>query len=243
MAWTLAGAALAAGGANGLNQWLEAARDVHMRHACGRPLPTRRIGLLHALLASGVAAAAGPGLLVLLVGVWPAILAAAAVSIYVGLYTPLKRISTFCTPAVARSSALPPMIGWSARPAAWPWAAWLLAAILFIWQIPHGLAFGWLYRQDYVRGGFRLLPVIDGDGHITGRMVVLYCAGLLPVSLSVWLAGMTGRVYAAGALVLGGVLLIEALRLRARTDAQARRLFLASIAYLPLLLALMLLDG
>jgi heme O synthase-like polyprenyltransferase len=135
------------------------------------------------------------------------------------------------------------MMGWAAARGELGPGAWILGAILFVWQIPHFLSLAWLYREDYERGGFRMLPLIDPSGRATALMVVLYTLALLPVGLAASLAGLAGWVSAAGSLVLGLAFLAFALRLRASlTEASARRVFLASLLYLPLVLGLMVTD-
>ncbi len=244
LAWTLVGTGLAALGANALNEWLEADRDAQMRRTRQRPLPARRIGRREALLFGIVSGAVGPALLLALVNVAAAALALAALLIYVLLYAPLKTRSVCNTLVGAVVGALPPLIGWVAatggRTAP---GAWILAGILFLWQTPHFLALAWLYRDDYARGGFRMLPMVDPRGHLTGCVVVMYTLVLLALTLLPVLVGMAGWWYAAGALLLGSALVILSAALeRRRTDSAARRVFVASVVYLPLLLGLMVLD-
>jgi heme O synthase-like polyprenyltransferase len=145
--------------------------------------------------------------------------------------------------AGAVCGAIPPMMGWTATGATLSFGAWVLAGVLFLWQIPHFLALAWLYREDYARGGFRMLPVVDPSGRVTGQMAVLYALALVPVGVLGALGGLTGWVFAAGSLALGSALVAFALRLaKLRTEPVARRLFLATLAYLPLLLGLMVAD-
>jgi protoheme IX farnesyltransferase len=159
------------------------------------------------------------------------------------MYTPLKPRTTLNTIVGAVSGALPPMIGWTAATGRLDPPAFVLFAILFVWQIPHFLAIAWVYREDYAGGGFRMLPVVDPEGRATFRIVVVYCIVLLPVAYSAALVGVSGWIYLVGSTALGLVMLGAALRLyRDRTAAAARGLFLTTIAYLPALLLLMLLD-
>ncbi len=240
---TLVGTGLAALGANALNQWLEAQPDAVMNRTRGRPLPTRRMTSRAALRFGATAGLAGPVLLAVLANPLAGVLALAALAIYVWLYTPLKTRTPVNTLVGAVVGALPPLIGWTAACGRIELGAWLLAGILFLWQIPHFLALAWLYRDDYARGGFWMLPRVDATGGLTGCAAVVYALVLLQTTLVPTLTGLTGWLYAGGAAVLGVGLLLAAVRLeRQRTDAAARRLFLASVVYLPVLLGLMLLD-
>jgi protoheme IX farnesyltransferase len=240
---TVAGTALAAGAANALNQMTEVRRDGLMRRTRGRPLPSRAIGIGHALVFAVLAGYAGLAILALAVNLAAAGLALATICIYVGLYTPLKTRSTLNTLVGAVCGAIPPMIGWVAAAGRLEPGAWILGALLFVWQIPHFFALAWLYREDYARGGFAMLPVVDRTGRLTGQVVVLTSLSLVPLALAATLAGLTGWVYSAGSMVLGLWILGFGARLYTqRTEASARRLFLASIVYLPILLCLMVAD-
>ncbi len=240
---TIAGTALAAGGANALNQFLEMRRDGLMHRTRRRPLPSGALSPAHGLLFGLAAAYAGLGVLGLAVSLQAAGLALATILIYLLLYTPLKTRSTLNTLVGAVCGAIPPMIGWVAASGSLDRGAWILGGLLFVWQIPHFLALAWMYRDDYARGGFKMLPGLDPTGRLTGQVVVLTSLGLLPLGLAVTLRGLAGPVYAVGSMVLGAWFVYVGARLYARpSDAGARRLFLASIAYLPLLLCLMILD-
>lgn len=243
LVWTLVGTALAACGANALNQCVEVRRDARMHRTRRRPLPCGRLTRRAAWLFALSTAIVGPLLLAASVNATAALLALLTVVIYVFAYTPLKLRSPFNTLVGAVCGAIPPMIGWAGAAGSLSMGAWLLAAILFVWQIPHFLALAWLYRDDYRRAGFRMLPVLDPNGRMTCRVIVLYSLTLLPVTLMLSITGMTGSVYAIGAVVLGAGLVALGLQLyRRRSASNARRLFLASVIYLPLLLGLMLLD-
>jgi protoheme IX farnesyltransferase len=198
---------------------------------------------LHAFLAGLAFVAGGVVLLAARVNGLAAVLALLAAAVYVLAYTPLKPRSTLCTLAGAVVGAIPPMIGWAAATGSLAPGAWILAAVLFVWQIPHFLSLAWLYRRDYERGGFRMLPVIDESGVLTCRMAVIYSMALLPIGLAATWAGVAGWVYAAGSCVLALGMVAMALRFAVRReDADARRLFLASLVYLPLLLVLLVAD-
>jgi len=243
LAGLMVGTFLAALGANALNQYRESDRDGRMQRTAGRPLPAQRLTRRQALLFGLLSGAAGTGTLA--VGVQPAagILALAALAIYVLAYTPLKTRTAANTLVGAVVGAIPPLIGWVAARGRLEVGAWILAGVLLVWQIPHFLALAWVYRDDYDRGGFRMLPVVDRAGHLTACVVVVYTLLLVAVSLTlVWVGGL-GVLYAGGALVLGAGLVVLGVRLeRQRSARAARRVFLGSIAYLPLLLGLMVLD-
>jgi protoheme IX farnesyltransferase len=160
---------------------------------------------------------------------------------YVLVYTPLKRITSLATVIGAVPGALPPLIGWAAAHGSITLEAWVLFAIVFFWQMPHVLAVSWVYRDDYERGGIRVLPVEDPGGRRTALQIVNYSAALVPVSLMPTIVGLAGRVYFAGAIVLSVALLMLAVRFaQDQTVPRARRLFLASLVYLPVLWVLML---
>lgn len=243
LAWTLAGTGLAALGANTLNQWLEADRDARMQRTASRPLPTGRMSPPAALTFGLIAGGVGPLLLVTAVNTLAALLSLSAVLVYVLLYTPLKTRTAGNTLVGAVVGALPPMIGWAAAAGRLDGGAWILAAILFVWQIPHSLTLAWLCREDYARGGLRMLPVVDAGGHLTGCVIVVYTLVLLPLTLMLTFIGAAGWAYASGALLGGLGLLASGVALeRSRSVTAARRLFRASIVYLLLLLGLMVLD-
>ena len=181
--------------------------------------------------------------LLVLVNVLSSALAALTMGTYLFAYTPLKRVTTLNTLVGAIPGALPPVIGWAAARGTLDTGAWVLFAVLFFWQMPHFLAIAWMYREDYARGGFVMLPHLDETGAITGRQAVNYAFALLLVSMLPGLLGMAGPVYFFGAFVLGAGLVSCAVRMQLRPDrASARRLFFASIVYLPLLLALLCLG-
>ena len=243
LGFAVLGTAFAALGANALNEWIETERDARMVRTRRRPLPTRRISRGSALAFGLVIGAAGPCLLAAKLNATAAVLALAALLIYVLLYTPLKTRTPLNTLVGAVVGALPPLVGWAAATGRVDAGGWILSGILFLWQIPHFVALAWLYREDYARGGFRMLPTVDPAGHLTGCIAVVYTLVLLLLALMPTLAGVAGLVYALGSLVLGSALLLIGVGLeRRRTHAAARHLFLASVVYLPLLLGLMVLD-
>ena len=238
----LAGTALLCAGASTLNQYVERDADARMLRTHRRPIPAGRVrpeealrfGL--ALCAIGLLALAGVNVPTLLLG-------AASVLSYVLAYTPLKRVTSLCTIVGAVPGALPPLMGWTAAGGALDAAGLALFAILFLWQLPHFLAIGWLYREDYARGGFPMLAVTDPDGRATGRQMVLYTTALLPVTLAGGVLTSARTGYLWGAFVLGAIFVGCAIVFARRPNAgAARRVFLVSVLYLPVLLGLMVFD-
>ena len=236
MAQAVTGTALVAGGAAVLNQVYERDTDALMRRTRMRPLPDGRVAPNDAAVYGAVLAAAGLALLALRANGIAALLALITLVVYLIVYTPMKRRSSIATLVGAVPGALPPLIGWTAAHGTISVGGWTLFAIVFLWQIPHFMAIAWLYRDDYRKAGFPLLPVVEPDGRRTGRQAVVYAAALLPVSLVPTLVGLSGVVYFGIASILGAALLCLAIRFaRSRTDTSARALFFGSITYLPLI--------
>ena len=238
---TVVGTALVAGGASAFNQVMEREPDGLMRRTRLRPVPDGRLQPAESLLFATVLSVAG--LLLLAAGVNASSAGVALVTLltYALIYTPLKRRSSFATVVGAIPGALPPVIGWAAARGGLSEGGWVLFAIVCLWQRPHFLAIAWIYREDYARAGFPLLPVIEPDGKSTARQAVFYCAALLPVSLAPTLVGMASTAYFVGALVLGVMFMAVTLKFaRTRALPDARRLFFSSIIYLPLLWVLMI---
>jgi heme o synthase len=228
--FTLIGTGLVAAGASAFNQVWERDRDARMRRTADRPLPAGRIDVLPATALAFSASLAGLILLVLGTCLLAACLAAATLLLYVLIYTPLKPVTSLSTVLGAVPGALPPVIGWTAASGRIEPGALVLFAVLFLWQMPHFLAIAWLYREDYARGGFPLLPV-------------LYAATLVPVSLALSAMRLTGAIYFAGATLCGAVFFASAAAFAARRSIEAaRRLFFTSILYLPALLTLAFFD-
>ncbi|MEK6716733.1 MAG: heme o synthase [candidate division NC10 bacterium] len=237
---TLLGTALAAGGTIALNQYLERDRDALMERTRLRPLPDGRLEPMEALTFGVAITIAGILYLALSVDPLTALVTAVTAGSYLFLYTPLKGRTTLCTIPGAISGALPPVAGWVAARGDFGPGAWVLFAILFLWQIPHSLGIAWVYRDDYARAGIRLLPVVEPEGRSTGRQIVSNCLALLVVGLMPTLIGLTGPVYFLGALVLGmGFLGCGVILAISRSVVDARRLVFASLVYLPALLVLM----
>ena len=240
---TLLGTGLSAAGANALNQWIEVARDARMERTRHRPLPTGQMSSAQALAAGLLASIAGAAVLWLRVNPLTAGLDALVVLLYTLAYTPMKHRSPFCTLLGAICGAIPPIMGWTAVTGRIGYGAWILGATLFLWQIPHFLALAWLYRADYERGGFKMLPSLDPSGRLTSALAVIYITALLPLGIFALVGGVAGWAFLAGSVLLGLGLLRLGLRLqRERTDRSARMLFLGSLLYLPLVLGLMVAD-
>jgi len=241
--WAVLGTALSALGANGLNQWIERDRDARMERTRERPLPAGRLAPAHAASVSLALVLIGTLVLILGTNRLTTALNLLTVFLYVAVYTPLKTRSSLCTLVGAVVGAIPPMMGWTAAAGHLDAGAWILFAVLFAWQIPHFLSLAWLYREDYRRGGYVMLPLSDPSGRITLEMTTLYSLALLPLGFAAFLEGLTSWISAAGSLLLGGVFFAFAARWRQRRgDLHARRLFFASLLYLPLLLGLMVAD-
>lgn len=240
---TVLGTALLAGGAMALNQVMERDTDALMRRTRTRPLPEGRIGLFEATGFGLILTACGAVFLSFSVNLLTGVLGVLTVAIYLFLYTPLKTRTPLCTPVGAVSGAIPPMMGYTAAAGEIRVEAWLLFAILFVWQMPHFLSIAWLYRDDYARGRQMMLPVVDPSGASTARQMVSFTLTLLPVTALPVAVGMAGRAYLAGGVVLGLAFLAFAVGLaRRKTQGSARAVFVVSIVYLPVLLALMLVD-
>jgi protoheme IX farnesyltransferase len=240
---TTVGTAMVAGGSSAFNQAIERVPDGLMRRTRLRPLPDQRLRVTEALVFASVVSAVGLLVLAFAVNVLSAVVAFTTLVIYAVVYTPLKRRTSFSTVIGAIPGALPPVIGWAAARGSLSQGAWVLFGIVFFWQLPHFLAIAWMYREDYARAGFPMLPVVEPDGRSTARQAILYAAGLLPLSIVPTIIGMSGRVYFEGALTLSLFFLWLAIRFgMTRSMGDARRLFFGSILYLPLLWILMIAD-
>lgn len=234
---------LVAAGANAFNQVLERDRDILMRRTSHRPLPSGRMDAGQAFFAAGWMAALGLLALTFTVNGLTGLLAALALANYLFAYTPLKPKSRWCTFVGAVSGAIPPVMGWTAARNDLGLPALILFAILFLWQFPHFWAIAWVYRDDYARGGFLMLPSADPTGRETGGKILASSLALFFASLAPTIVGLTGRAYLLGALFLGVTLLGCGLQFRAKcSPGTAHRLLWAAMLYLPALLILMGLD-
>ncbi len=239
----LIGTSLVVGGANALNEWRERDVDALMQRTKQRPLPSGRL-TPDAAFRCGAALSVG-GLLLLgcAVNTLSALLAAVSWTSYVLVYTPMKRWTPLCTLVGAIPGALPPVIGWAAARNTLGVEAWALFAILFVWQLPHFLALAVMYREDYARAGFRILPLIESGRAATARQIILYGVTLLPASLFPALIGLTGMWSAYGALLISIAFFVVAAHAAwARSSHSAAQLFRASVLYLPMLLILLVID-
>ncbi len=240
---TLLGTALVAAGASALNQLWERHHDACMRRTQDRPLPSGRLQPPTVLFIGSTCSVAGLAYLALAVNLVTCLLGAASLLIYVFVYTPLKRVTWLNTAVGAIPGGLPPLMGWTAARGQLTTDGWALFGILALWQLPHFMAIAWMYRDEYARAGFKMLPVLDPEGERTGSQAVSHTLALVPVSLCPSMVQLTGPVYFIGATILGLVFLWSAVQFSRRlTEARARQLFYVSILYLPLLLGLMVLD-
>ena len=239
----LIGTFMAAGGTLALNQYVERDVDALMERTRRRPLPDRRLQPLEALVFASVLTSAGVTYLAISIGIAVAGLTLATTILYLGAYTPLKTRSALCMLVGAVPGALPPVTGWLAARGDLGLGAAMLFAIVFLWQLPHTLAIARLYRDDYARAGVRVLPVVDAHGTVSDRQIVTSTLALLGVSVLPTAIGLSGTAYFATACVLGlGLLGIALAHASTPSLASARRVLLATLLYLPLLLAVLTLD-
>lgn len=239
----LVGAALACSGAGALNQLMERRVDSEMDRTRFRPLPARRVTPASAFAIGALFALSGVAYLAATTNLLTAGVSAATLVGYLFCYTPLKRTTPHSTLVGAIPGALPPVMGWTAAANHIEMGAAVLFSILFVWQIPHFLAIGRLYRNDYARGGFPMLAVIDREGAVTGHQMVVYAMMLVPISLLLVPLGLAGTLYFVCALIAGGAYLTAAARAAKDTsDSCARKLLLTSVLHLPLLLGALLIE-
>lgn len=240
---TVFGAALASAGANALNMWWERESDAAMNRTRRRPLPAGRVDPRFALWFAGLLSVWGVVHLALFVNLLTLALVATSLLTYILVYTPLKRRTHHATLIGALPGSLPTLAGWTAADVPVTATALAITGIVFFWQMPHFYALAWVYREDYARGGHRMLTAVDPRGVRLGLESSLYSAALLAVSLVPVFSGLIGWVYGAGAVVLGLAMVVLSGRLWAvRDDQRAWHLFFGSVSYLPAVLVLMLLD-
>ncbi len=239
----LLGTALVASGASALNQLLEREHDAKMRRTQDRPLPSGRLQPTTVMLFGGICSVVGLVYLALLVNLLTSVIGAVTLVSYLFIYTPLKRVTWTNTLVGAIPGALPPLMGWTAARNELGNEGWALFAILAFWQLPHFFAIAWMYRDEYAKAGFIMLPNVDADGSRTAQQAVINTVALLLVSLCPFVFGMSGKVYLISAVVFGAGFLFCAIQFSRRlTLPSARQLFFASIIYLPLLLTAMCWD-
>jgi protoheme IX farnesyltransferase len=243
LALSMLGTALVAGSASALNQWMERARDARMRRTACRALPRRRVTPVEAAVFGVGLGVAGTVILVVGANLLAAAVAVVTLLLYVLVYTPLKPWTTLNTAIGAIPGALPPVIGWAAATGTLGIEPMALFLIVFLWQFPHFLAIAWIYREDYARGGMKMLPEVDPEGALTGRQATIYALVLVPASLLPAIVGLAGGLYFAGALLLSLWYLAAAARFWACiSEATARRLLRMSFLYLPAVLLLLVLN-
>jgi protoheme IX farnesyltransferase len=240
---SMLGIALLSSGIATINQYMERDLDGLMRRTANRPLPSGKLLPWEALAFGSGLIILAEAYLAILVNPLTAVLGLTVIAGYLFAYTPLKTRTSLSTMVGAFPGAVPPLIGWAAARGSVGLEAWVLFAILFLWQFPHFLAIAWMYREDYSRAGILMLPVVEPEGRITSQQIVVYTLLLLPVSLLPAVLGMSGKVYLIGAVILGLAFLFSSLRAAfSKSRQEARRLLLASVIYLPLLFILMVLD-
>jgi protoheme IX farnesyltransferase len=246
----LLGIALVSSGTAALNEVLESKVDARMRRTANRPVPSGRMSRLHATMAGLALTLGGSLYLLFFANGLTGLLAFLTAVVYLAAYTPLKQISPICTFVGAFPGAMPVVLGWTAARARIEVETLILFAIMFIWQFPHFLSIAWLYREDYAKGDIRMLPVVAPDGKSTVWRILAYSVILIPVSVMPVLLGMTGRVYLAGAVLMGAALFRVSLGMAQGQPAtasvskpSARRLLQATVFYLPALFALMMANA
>jgi protoheme IX farnesyltransferase len=243
LAGTVLGTTLVAAGTSALNHYIERATDAKMRRTASRPLPSGQLQPPEALRFGLGLVAGGTLYLALAVGAMASLLGLATCISYLGAYTPLKKRTTLATLVGAFPGAVPPLIGWAAARGSLSLNAWILYAIMFLWQFPHFMAIAWMYREDYARAGIRMLPVVDRSGIATFRQILLTAVALVPISLLPVIVGLAGVRYLFGALVLGLALIQICLwAARSKANLRAKWLMHATVLHLPLLLGLMMFD-
>ena len=239
---TLGATALVAAGSMALNEYLERDTDSLMRRTMNRPLPSGRMKPSSALIYGSILSFAGMLALAWGVNFLTGILAFLTWAIYLFVYTPLKKQTPLCTWVGAIPGAIPPLLGWAAARGGLGAGAWILFAILFVWQLPHFFAIAWIYREDYERAGLRMLSVVDPTGNQIGRQIMIYALGVHLLSFLPPIFGVTGNWYYLGALLLGIWLIASSFQTAFQLDARSRAFFRSSVLYLSLLLLLMILD-
>jgi len=247
----LLGIGMVSSGTATLNEVMEYRVDGKMRRTAQRPLPSGRMTLLHATLMGVLLTLGGSAYLIYFTNLLTGLLTFATSIVYLAAYTPLKRVSPICTFVGAFPGAMPGVLGWTAIRGQLEWGTLVLFAVLFLWQFPHFFSIAWLYRDDYASGGIRMLPVVDPDGRSTSRRILIYSLLLIPVTLLPSFMGMAGRVYFVSALLLGICLFYVGARLAmadlpvasAVSKMRARQLLQATVFYLPLLFAVMMINS
>ncbi len=226
-----------------LNQYIERDTDALMDRTKDRPIPSQRLTPVEGLVFGVTQCLVAEIYLYFLVNPLTAALGLSVIVGYVFLYTPLKTKTSASTAIGAIPGAMPPLMGWTASAGEMTVGAWALFLLLFLWQFPHFLAIAWMYREQYAKAGILMLPVVEPSGRITARQIVLFSIMLVPVSLAPFFLGFAGVAYLVGAILLGLWFLYQSIRTaRAKTTAEARRLLMVSVMYLPLIFGLLVID-
>lgn len=244
----LLGIGLVSSGTAALNEVMEHEIDGNMRRTALRPIPAGRMSLRHAMLVGLLMSIGGSLYLAIFTNSLTGVLTFLTSVVYLAAYTPLKRISPICTFVGAFPGAMPGVLGWTAARGRLEWGTLVLFAILFVWQFPHFFSIAWLYREDYEKGGIKMLPVVEQDGRSTARRILAYSIALIPISILPSYMGMAGKIYLVGAVLLGFAMLYFGIRLAflnlplatAPSKMRARHVLQATVIYLPLLFALMM---
>jgi protoheme IX farnesyltransferase len=247
----LLGIALVSSGTAALNEVMEAEVDARMRRTAMRPVPSGRMSRAHALGVGLAMTLGGSVYLALTTNLLTGLLVFLTAVVYLAAYTPLKKVSPMCTFVGAFPGAMPVVLGWTAVRGRVEIETVILFAIMFVWQFPHFLSIAWLYREDYAEGGIRMLPVVDADGKSTVWRILAYSVALIPVSVLPSAIGMTGRAYLIGAVLMGAMLFRVSMGMAwpqlpataAASKPRARRLLRATVLYLPVLFALMIVNA
>jgi protoheme IX farnesyltransferase len=238
----LLGTLLVSSGAGALNQYIERRFDAQMRRTARRPLAAGRIEPSSALWFGILLSLAGGIYLAVAVNAVAALLAVLTLGAYLALYTPLKRKTPLCTVVGALPGAMPPLIGWAAASGTLSFEAWVLYLILFLWQFPHFMAIAWMYREDYARAGYLVLPRGEQSGRFMSGQALVPSLALIPVGLAPTVIGHVSAIYCISACVISSGFFFFSARLTLRrSNVAARQLLMASIVYLPMAFFLMLL--
>ncbi len=240
---SMIGILLLAFGVATLNQYIERDTDALMDRTAKRPIPTLRITPNEALIFGVLQCAVSEIYMYFLVNPLTAILGLTVIIGYVFLYTPLKTRTSASTAIGAIPGAMPPLMGWTAAANEITIGAWALFVLLFLWQFPHFMAIASMYKEQYAKAGIKMLPVVEPDGRITARQIVLFTIMLVPASLAPFFLGFAGVVYLVGATILGIWFMFESVQTaRAKTVERSRRLLMVSVLYLPIIFGLLVFD-
>ena len=243
LTWMLIGTTFSAGGAGVLNQYLERDQDKIMNRTCNRPIPSGKISPQNALIFGIITVIVGTIVLVVKINLLTGFLSILTAFMYVLIYTPMKRVTWLNTSLGSIPGALPPIGGWAAATNSIDSGAWILFAILYLWQHPHFFAIAWMCKDDYEKAGFKMLPVIEPDGNRTIRQILWHLSLLFPISLLPVLIGMNGNIYLYGVLIITLYYFISAFpMLYKKSYKNASRILKASVLYLPALMIIIIID-